>query len=305
MSIVEKAVEKRAHRAPSAEQGTHGMAVVSTVADSIIEKAVRRVDAIVEPAAETSPTSKQSRCEAINLENLKQVGMITPETEKSPLAEEFRIVKRPLLRNAFSGETDQKNGNLVMITSALPGEGKTFCAVNLAISVALEQDRTVLLVDADIPKPSIPKLLGLQARKGLMDLLLEDGLTPADVLVRTNIDKLTVLPAGRSHRHATEILASESMQRLIDDLANRYPDRFIIFDSPPLITSEAGVIAHYMGQIVMVVEAERTPQEALKEALGKVAQYEVSLLINKRVHAESNYGYGYGYGSYVSYPASP
>ena len=189
--------------------------------------------------------------------------------------------------------------NLVMVTSPLAEEGKTFCAINLAISIALEMDRTVLLVDADVAKPSIPAVLGVKAENGLMDMLFDRGIDLADVLCKTNIDKFTLLPAGTEHQHATELLASEAMSALLQEMAERYHDRIIIFDSPPLLAaSEAGVLASRMGQIVMVVETGRTTETALKDALARIESCNVvGLLLNKGAASGPGYYYGgYGYG---------
>ncbi len=238
----------------------------------------------------------------IDLEKLKESGMITPDGEKTQLSEEFRIIKRPLLTNAFNrGAAPIKNGNLVMVTSSFPGEGKSFSAINLAMSIAMERDHTVLLVDADVAKPSVPGFLGLESRKGLMDLLLDEDLKFSDVLIKTNVEKLNVLPAGRSHIHATELLASESMGRLLDEISKRYSDRIIIFDSPPLLaTTESRVLASRMGQIVMVVEAAKTPQAAVKEALSQIDKCEVvGLLLNKGSSVIGDDQFAYGtYGGY-------
>lgn len=238
----------------------------------------------------------------IDLAKLKQTGMITPDGERTQLSEEFRIIKRPLLTNAFNrGAAPIKNGNLVMVTSSFPGEGKSFSAINLAMSIAMERDHTVLLVDADVAKPSVPEFLGLEPRKGLMDLLLDENLKFSDVLIKTNVEKLNVLPAGRSHIHATELLASESMGRLLDEMSQRYPDRIIIFDSPPLLaTTESRVLASRMGQIVMVVEAAKTPQAAVKEALSQIDKCEVvGLLLNKGSGVIGDDQFAYGtYGGY-------
>jgi len=245
-----------------------------------------------EPALET-PISAQGM---INLARLKQAGLITPDGERSQLAEEFRVIKRPLLMNAFGrGAARVANGNLIMVTSSLPGEGKSFCAVNLAMSIAMERDHTVLLIDADVAKPSVPRYLGLKTDRGLMDLLIDDSLQMSEVLIKTNVEKLTLLPAGRGHRYATELLASNAMDRLLDDVARRYPDRIIIFDSPPLLaTSEARVLATHMGQIVMVVEAEKTTHEAVKEALKHIEGCEVvGMVLNKGKMAGGTDYYGY------------
>jgi receptor protein-tyrosine kinase len=242
-----------------------------------------------------------SQVQSINLARLHRMGVVSPDAEKSQIAEEFRIIKRPLIANAFGqGAARVKNGNLIMITSSLPGEGKSFCAINLAISMAMEMDRTVLLIDADVAKPRIPEYLGIHADKGLLDVLQDKDLKLSDVLIRTDIAKLTVLPAGRTYKRATELLASAAMTRLIEDIGNRYPDRIILFDSPPLLaTSESSVLATHMGQIVMVVEAERTSQEAVREALSHIQSCEVvGMLLNKTTPTPgADYYYGY-YGSY-------
>jgi receptor protein-tyrosine kinase len=230
---------------------------------------------------------------------------MNPErADRSVIAEEFRHIKRPLLANAFGGDPEGlgQNRNLIMVTSAFPGEGKTFCAINLAMSMAAEMDFKVLLVDADVARPSVFKYLGLREERGLLDVLRDKGLDLAEVLLRTNFEKLTLLPAGRSVRHATELLASDAMNQLLAELASRYSDRVIIFDSPPLLpTSEARVLANHMGQVVMVVEADKTPTAAIKEAATLVedACDIVMLLLNKTNVSQSAagyYGYGYGYG---------
>ncbi|NNM82242.1 MAG: tyrosine-protein kinase family protein [Burkholderiales bacterium] len=234
----------------------------------------------------------------INLEALRARHIITPHGENTRSAEEFRMIKRPLLDNAFDPAI--RNGNLIMVTSALPGEGKTFCTVNLAMSIAMELNRTLLLVAADVSKPSVLRKLGITADRGLLDLLQDRDLNPADVLLKTNIENLTILPSGRHHKKATELLASQAMMSLLQEMAQRYPDRIILFDSPPLlVTTEASVLASHMGQIVMVVEAEKTPQPAVREALSLIDSCEVvGILLNKTtsIPGGSYYGYGYGYG---------
>lgn len=232
----------------------------------------------------------------INLARLHQLGMVTHDGGRTAVAEDFRIIKRPLLRNAReAGASAIKHGNLIIVTSALPGEGKTYCAVNLAMSIAMEMDITVLLVDADVARPSVLKVLGLGAEAGLMDILLNDELELSDVILKTNVATLSILPAGRSNKHATELLASRAMSNLLTEIANRYADRIVIFDSPPLlITSEANVLAGQMGQVVMVVEAETTTQHAVKEALRQIEGCtHINLIYNKtRAFPGGDY-YGY------------
>ena len=185
------------------------------------------------------------------------------------------------------------------MTSALAGEGKTFTSINLAMSIAMEMDKTVLLIDADVAKPDVTARLGIEAEKGLIDVLLDDGLTLPDVLLRTDIPKLTLLPSGSRHVHSTELLASERMRQLTLELSTRYSDRIVIFDSPPLLlTSEARVLAGLMGQIVLVTEESKTPQHAVKEAVGMLDANEiVGIVMNKGAHRKDVDGYG-GYGYY-------
>ena len=244
-------------------------------------------------------TASQSNRAILDLARLRHLGGVTPDEEKTQIAEEFRMIKRPLITNALNqGAGHIKNGNLIMVTSALADEGKSFCAVNLAMSIAMEMDHTVLLVDADVARPSIPAYLGLQAQGGLLDLLLDDKLELADVMKRTNVEKLSILTAGKKSRHATELLASQSMSKLLADIAQRYRDRIVIFDSPPLLlTTESHVLATQMGQILLVVEAETTPQKAVMEALRQIESCDVINLIFNKARYFPGDGY---YGNYYT-----
>jgi exopolysaccharide/PEP-CTERM locus tyrosine autokinase len=252
--------------------------------------------AVVAGACARPDDADQRRYVDINLARLHQMGMVTHDGGRTSAAEDFRIIKRPLLRNALGAVgSGLKNGNLIVVTSALPGEGKTYCAINLAMSIAMEKDHTVLLVDADVARPSVLKVLGLGATPGLMDVLLSDRVTLPDVILRTNIASLSILPAGRNNKHATELLASQTMSALLDEIASRYPDRIVIFDSPPLLlTTEANVLAAQMGQVVMVVESETTTQRAVKEALRRIDNCtHINLICNKtRAFPGGDY-YGY------------
>jgi exopolysaccharide/PEP-CTERM locus tyrosine autokinase len=245
------------------------------------------------PAPTTSPTLR------VDLQRLREQSIITPGGERTPISESFRRIKRQILLNAANPKPGAP-ANLVLVTSALPGEGKTFCAINLAISIAMEMDYSVLLVDADVAKPSIPQVLGVRAEKGLMDVLLNRRSDLAEVLCKTDIDKLTLLPAGKAHQQATELLASNAMRQLLREIAESHDDRIVIFDSSPLLAaSEAGVLASWMGQIVVVVEAGNTSESALKDALGRIDSSKVAgLLLNKGEDLGLGYGYGgYGYGA--------
>ncbi len=285
MSIIEKAIGKLGQGKEAAQPAS----IVADAAEALQKQATPAAATEVRAQPATEParaanTAVSKRVE-INLARLHDLGMVTPDGGRTAIAEEFRLIKRPLIDKAFNQPDGApgNHGNLVMVTSSLPGEGKTFCAVNLAISIAMEMDKTVLLVDADVARPTVPHFLGLKNDTGLMDVLLDDKLDLADVMLRTNIDSLSFLPAGKSHRHATELLASQSMSRLLDEIARRYPDRIVIFDSPPvLLTTEARVLASQMGQIVMVVEAEKTTQHAVKAVLRQLGSAaNVNLIYNK------------------------
>ena len=237
----------------------------------------------------------------LNYEKLKLAGMVTPDMERSQTAEEFRHIKRPLLLNAFGeGALKAANSNLIMVTSTRPGEGKTFTTINLALSIAMERDLTVLLVDADVAKPSIARVLNYPGTAGLVDYLADHGRPLSDFILQTSLPKLRILPSGRRHVHSTELLASESMLKLVQELAQRYPDRVVLFDSPPLLaTSEAAVLAGLMGQVVMVVEAGKTKREEVNEALTLLnANQYVGLVLNK---TGKPFGADYYYGSYQAY----
>ncbi len=261
------------------------------------------------PSASTSlppsqPTVTSRRIE-IDLAALASAGLLVPDAPRSALADQFRVIKRPLVRNA-RGRAPVKvaNGNLIMVTSALVGEGKTFTAVNLAMSLASEVDHTVMLVDADVERPSVARVLGLNTNDetilepGLLDVL-EGQADLSDVILQTNIDKLTLIPSGAPRRDATELLASDTMMRLLADMTSRYQDRIIVFDSPPLLlTTEARVLATHMGQVVVVVHAEKTPQAKVESALTLIESCPVRLLVLNRARdaGDTTYGYGYGYG---------
>ena len=247
---------------------------------------------------------RQSRKVEIDLELLAKSGFVTSASSRTRIAEEFRIIKRPLIVNATKAQgSEAVRRNLIMVTSALPGEGKTFTAINLAMSMAAELDHTVMLVDADVRRPSVLSMLGLPPAPGLMEVVKSSVELP-DVMLKTNVNRLSLLPSGMPHDQATELLASDGMQRLLDEIATRYADRIVIFDSPPLLlTTESRVLASRMGQIVFVVRADETQQSDVESALATLEGCSVYLVLNQaRVgvfpgsRQGDGYGYGYGYG---------
>lgn len=244
-------------------------------------------------------TISVSRKVILDLDAIAAAGIVSPNAPRSQIADQYRVIKRPLITNAMGrGASTIENGNLIMVTSALAGEGKSFSAINLAMSIATELDNTVMLVDADVARPSVLRMLGLPASPGLLDLLVGDVDDLSSVLLKTNIDKLTLLPSGTPHLRATELLASDAMSQLIKNIANRYSDRIIIFDSPPLLlTTESRVLATHMGQIVMVVHAEKTLQADVQHALSSIEACPVKLMVLNQARSGSQGGYG-GYGGY-------
>lgn len=263
--------------------------------------AARAVPELPTPAVSSEPPITSRRVE-LNLEQIAANGILTPHGPRTQLSDQYRVIKRPLIENAMGkGASSLKHANLIMVTSAVAGEGKSFTSINLAMSIAAELDHTVMLVDADVARPSVLRVLGLEQGPGLLDLL-EGKAEMADVLLRTNVDKLTILPAGTQHPRATELLASDAMRKLLDDMATRYPDRIIIFDSPPLLlTTESRVLASHMGQTVVVVHAGRTLQSDVRHALSLIESCPVRLMLLNRAREDATgaygaYGYGYGYG---------
>jgi receptor protein-tyrosine kinase len=225
----------------------------------------------------------------------------------------MRRIKRPLLLNirkaqamAESVPTDaglaapqaDPPANLIMITSALPGEGKTFTAINLAMSMAAEVDRRVLLVDADVARNDVSRQLGIPPSRGLCDLIQESNHLFEDAVLTSNVERLSILPAGSFNEQVDELFASEIMGTVTRALAEADPNRVVIFDASPLLaTTEAAVLARHMGQTVVVVEAGKTPQDAVAQAIGHLEGCQnVSLVLNKTSGDIGGYSYGYGYG---------
>ncbi len=228
-------------------------------------------------------------------------GLLAPLDQAIPVADEFRRIKRPLIDNATKhGDLHDDHMNLIMVASPLPGAGKTFCSVNLAASISLERELTVLLVDADVAKPHISTVFGLRDRPGLIDLLEDETMSIENVLVRTDLNDIQVLPAGREHSQSTELLASDRMEEVMHELATRYPDRLIVMDSPPLlVTSEAQAVARQAGQIALVIEAGKTTNQEIQEAIEVLGPDKaVNAILNKSTYTQAGGYYGGGYGHY-------
>ncbi len=235
---------------------------------------------------------------------LAAFGIAIPSAERSRTAEEFRLVKRNLMA-AWSADLrigDDRLGRIIMITSARPGEGKTFVALNLALAFSSEREVKALLVDADthvdIRHSALKSILASRDAKGIVEVL-SGAATLDDALIRTNIENLFVLPAGRGGPHVPELFSSPRMNSLLNEMTRRFPDRFIILDTPPcMVSSDAATMAALVGQIVFVIEAHRTQQDEIEASLSMLSACpRISLLLNKSEQVNAHFGsYGYDYG---------
>jgi receptor protein-tyrosine kinase len=234
---------------------------------------------------------------ALDFSALEAAGHLVPGQTRTPLADEFGQVKRPLITNARLADAVARRLALIMVTSAMPGEGKTFCAINLAMSIAAEIDLSVLLVEADVVRPSLLSYLGLPPGPGLLDVIADPTLDLSRVVLETNVPKLSLLPAGSPNAMSTELLASAAMEQLLSSLAEGAGERVVIFDTPPLLlTNEAQVLASRVGQVVLVVEAGGTPRQSVGQALAMLEHCPLILpLLNKARTSRLPRGYGYAY----------
>jgi len=251
------------------------------------------------PAPE-APIQRESPSRIVHIDKaqLRAIELMPPAAYERQIASQYQHVKRPLVAAALGkSATPVPNGHLIMLASALPGEGKTFTSVNLALSMALERDMEVLLVDADVAKPHLTRIFSLQAERGLLDLLGDSTLHPDSFILPTDVRGLSLLPAGKQVANATELLSSKRMEQIVSILgASR--GRIVLFDSPPLLLStESRAIVEVVGQVVMVVRAEFTSRSAVNDALDLIGENKPTSLILNQSEAAPSSGY-YGYGSY-------
>ena len=242
---------------------------------------------------------KEKRICHLDFDKMDEAGFLVPDTTRRRLSEEYRIIKRPILMNAFGhGAAPVEKGNLVGITSARANEGKTYTTLNLAISLAMELDITILLVDTDLLKVSLTKQLGLENEPGLMDVIKSPNMDLSDVILATDLPRLKVLPAGAISKNPTEILASTRMRNMINEMSDRYNDRIILFDTPPLMeTTEGNVIMNFIGQVLVVVESSVTPSNIVKDAVSQIPSDKViGMILNKSRQPGSGGYYGGHYG---------
>lgn len=286
MSLVEKTIRKLQEQ--SQQQGDAPAAVQA-----------RREHEVL--SAHGLDDALASKYPAIVLERgaLRAAGLLPPEQDANVLLRQYRKIKHSLVAQAIGrGVPRAPKGYLIMIASAMPGEGKSFTAVNLALSLALEKDLRVLLVDADVAKPQLSYVLGLADSPGLLDVL-RDGQLDVESLIRaTDLPTLSILSAGVASEEATELLSSARMAQVAELLGRNDSRRIVVFDSPPLLqTTESLALARIAGQIVVVVRAESTPQPVLLDALNTLeGQPAVSLVLNQSTRSVASAYYYYGYG---------
>lgn len=296
MSLIERALKRVREKPETGFRRPDGEGALSRSLERAVESALTSMD---DPA----PTPR--RTVTLDLDGLRAAGVLPPADKQQAFARQYRRIKRPLIAAAAGRtETPVPNGNLIMVASALPGEGKTFTSMNLALSFARERDLEVLLVDADVAKPHITDVLGLRDEPGLMDALSGEAMDVAPLILPTDVPRLSVLPAGRgAEESATELLGSARMQAVVQRIVRLKPNRVVVFDSPPiLVTTESEIVAQLVGQIVLVVRAGSTPQAAVLDAVDLLGEKPIGIVLNQVVREVSSsyygYGYGYAYGAY-------
>lgn len=315
MGLIEKALKqlKRPEReiAPLGQfrdRGPPGSAserrVPGPVDGPAAEGAAHSVSSGFVSGAEPGVPRSGGRLVVIDRDRLRAEGFLAPEKYQLRMADEYRRIKRPLIANAFGVDVPLfERGNLVLISSAVSGEGKTHTCLNLALSLSAERDRTVLLIDGDVAKPHISRLLGVADQPGLLDILGDHPPNLEDLLIRTDVPRLSLLPAGKWTGNAPELLASSRMAKLCHEFSERYPDRIVLFDSPPLLAATEGqAIAAHVGQVVLVIAESATGREEVRAALHLLDQQKpINGILNKSRRAKLGgyYHGGYGYGAHA------
>ena len=255
------------------------------------------VQPTVDQAGSLQPPQKSDKVYIEEI--LRKNNMLVQGSRLGPqFADEYRRIKRPLLSNAFGKSSSLvEKGNLILVTSAIPGEGKTHTAINLALSIAQERDHTVLLVDCDVTRHGASRMLEIAGRPGLVDIIESDSFTVGDAILRTDVPELCLISAGKQHEFVTELLASQKMSELVAEIGQRYNDRVVIFDGPPLLpTPQTQVLTSLVGQVVFVIEAGKTPQSIVEEALNMIPEEQATgLVMNKGEGISSYNSYYYGY----------
>lgn len=303
MSIIEKAMRKLSSGGSQLPRPTTRAASPNVLEHPASNKNSEQPDQPM-PLAEVPPQALPTH-QVASIRRIARLRVSDAVADDNLVAEEFRRIKRPLLANAYGrGALQVDRGNLIMVTSSLPGEGKSRTSLNLAYSIALEPDHTVLLIDSDVAKAQTSRMYGLEKEPGLTNILSQH-LSPEGLIWATDNIHVSILPVGNEHSRSTELLNSRQMEDLIARLTKQDPSRLIIFDAPPLLaTNEPQALAHLVGQIVLVVEAGRTPQHVVKEAISALDPTKaIGLVLNKSQYTIGGDYYGHYYGGYHGYGA--
>jgi protein-tyrosine kinase len=235
---------------------------------------------------------------SIDVNALRAGGYLPEQSKDRQFADHYRRIKRPLIERALSGNSAGGEPRIIMVASAVPGDGKTFTSINLAFSMALERDISVLLIDSDVAKHHITDIFGLRDQKGLLDALTDETLDAESLVIPTTSRGFSILPAGRRVEGTAELMSSNRMRQIVTGLCTRNPRRILLLDSPPLlITNEGRAIVKIAGQVVLVVRAGETPRHAVQAAIGMFDEKQAGGLILNQVKVGLTEGY-YGYGAY-------
>jgi protein-tyrosine kinase len=312
MSLVERALKKMQAAARSAAEqsadtddlaarpvqsraaGAHASRLAPGVIGELVQPSGPPVAEGSAPA--TAAPREPRKWIRVDRQALRHQGLLAPEHQERLLSDQFRQIKRPLIAAAIGrGVPRTPNGQLIMMASALPGEGKTFTSINLALSMALDRDISVLLIDADVAKPHITRTFGVESEPGLLDTLRDETISVDSLILDTDVPGLSILPSGRKSDTAAELLASHRMAQTMAGLAASDPNRIVLIDSSPLLlTNESRVLSHVVGQIVMVVRAGMTPQRAVLDALDHLGEDKsVSFVLNQTRNLPSTGYYAY------------
>jgi len=286
MSLVEQAIARMRSQARAAAPKIAEAASKPAAPPLIVDRV---------PDTAAKPVKRMT----LKMEVLRARGYLPEASEDQRFANYYRRIKRPLIEKATSGVTAVGEPRVIMITSALPGDGKTFTSINLALSMALERDISVLLVDCDVARRHVSEIVGLKEESGLVDALVDESVDIESLVVHTNLEGLSILPAGRRvEATTTELLSSNRMRQIVANLCNRDPHRILLLDSPPLlITNEGRTLVKIAGQIVLVIRAGQTPRHAVQDAIGLFDPQQTGGIILNQVQVSPLEGY-YGYGSY-------
>jgi protein-tyrosine kinase len=295
VSLVEKALRKM--QSAQAAVSERAKSPTHRVPDATQEVAIAASAIPLAAQILSAPGHRSDKLVTVNTTALRNRGLLPHPEDERRLTAEYRQIKRPLMAAAkTSGAAAVANGRVIMIASALPGEGKSFTSVNLALSMALEKDTSVLLVDGDLAKSEVTRAFEVQGEPGLMDLLLDEERDSASVILPTSVPGFSILPAGHHTTTATEHLASSRMESVVAELLSRDPTRIVLFDSPPLLlTTESRALTSLAGQVVVVVRAEETTHKAVLDALACIsAGRSVGLVLNRCQAGADQFYYGYG-----------